>query len=163
MKKAKLIVGFGAIGKTTLSKKYKNILDLESSAYKYMIDDNLKYLGVEERKGLKTRKINPKFPDNYYSAIIANLHRYDIILISMNNEIIKKLEENNIIYIVVYPKEDMIDEIIQRCIKRGNSNDFILGIKEAYYRLLPHNTENVLWLNKGEYLENVLIKNNILD
>ena len=32
-----LIAGFGAIGKTTVAKKYKNLLDLESSNFKYII------------------------------------------------------------------------------------------------------------------------------
>lgn len=37
-----LIAGFGAIGKTTLTQKYDNMIDLESSNFKYIIDDNLK-------------------------------------------------------------------------------------------------------------------------
>ncbi len=33
MSKSILVAGFGAIGKTTLASKYKNILDLESSLF----------------------------------------------------------------------------------------------------------------------------------
>lgn len=157
-----LIAGFGAIGKTTLAKKYKNILDLESSYYKYIIDEELKKLDVEQRKGLKLRKLNPDFPENYYNAILDNLKKYDIVLISMHNEIIEKLENNNIDYIVVYPKEKMIDEIIERCKKRGNKEDFLSGVKDAYYKFYPNKSANVLWLNDGQYLEDVLIKNNLL-
>lgn len=116
--RGKLIAGFGGIGKTTLAKKYNNVLDLESSNFKYIIDEELKKLEVEERKGLKKRKLNKDFPKNYYNAIIKNLEKYDIVLISMHNEIVKLLKENNIEYIVVYPKEDMFDEIMQRFIKR---------------------------------------------
>lgn len=68
-----LIAGFGAIGKTALSKKYSNIIDLESSSFKYIIDDELKKISVEERKGLKTRKLNLEFPNNYYVEIVNNL------------------------------------------------------------------------------------------
>ncbi len=157
-----LIAGFGAIGKTTLSKKYNNILDLESSSFKYIIDDELKRLDIEERKGLKTRKINPDYPNNYYQAIAQNIKLYDIVLISMHNEIIKKLEENNIEYLVVYPKEDMLDEIIERCKERGNKEEFISGVKDAYYRLYPSKNSRVLWLSKGEYREDILKKNNII-
>ena len=51
-----LIAGFGAIGKTAVSKKYNKVMDLESSSFKYIIDDELKKLNPEERKGLKSRK-----------------------------------------------------------------------------------------------------------
>lgn len=44
-----LIAGFGAIGKTTVSKKYDNVIDLESSSFKYIIDDELKKLNPEEK------------------------------------------------------------------------------------------------------------------
>lgn len=162
MSKSILVTGFGAIGKTTLASKYKNILDLESSSFKYIIDDELKKLSVEERKGLKTRKLNPKYPDNYYEAIIENLNKYDIVLISMHNEIIEKLENDNIEYIVVYPKEEMLDEIIERCKKRGNKEDFLSGVKDAYYRLYPSESAKVFWLDKGKYIEDILKENNLV-
>lgn len=151
-----LIAGFGAIGKTTVGKKYKNVLDLESSNFKYIIDDKLKLLSEEERKGLKTRELNKQFPENYYNAIIDNLYKNNIVLISMHKEIIDKLKQNKIDYIVVYPKEDMLEEIIKRCKKRGNNQEFLAGIKDAYYRFYPSKDDNVLWLNKGEYLEQIL-------
>ena len=53
-----LIAGFGAIGKTTAAKKYKNIIDLESSNFKYIIDDQLNELPVEERKEQYCLNIN---------------------------------------------------------------------------------------------------------
>ena len=130
-----LIAGFGAIGKTTLTQKYDNMIDLESSNFKYIIDDNLKKIDVEKRKGLNIRKLNPLFPNNYYNAIIDSMKKYDYVLISMHNEIIDLLEKNNIDYYVVYPDEEMLDEIIYRCKKRGNNDSFLNGIKEAYYRL----------------------------
>ena len=86
-----LIAGFGAIGKTTVSKKYDNVIDLESSSFKYIIDDELKKLNPEERKGLKSRKLNKEFPDNYYNEIMKDLEIYDIVFISMHNEIINLL------------------------------------------------------------------------
>jgi tRNA uridine 5-carbamoylmethylation protein Kti12 len=157
-----LIAGFGAIGKTTLSKKYKNIIDLESSSFKYIIDDELKRIPIEERKGLKTRKLNPEFPNNYYTEIVNNLEKHNIVLISMHNEIINLLEENNINYYVVYPEEDMLNEIIERCKARGNKEEFLAGVKEAYYRLYPHKCKNVIWMKKGQYLEEVLVNNDLL-
>lgn len=54
-----LIGGFKAIGKSTLSKKYSNVIDLESSNFEYIIDENIKNIPVEQRKGLKNRIKNP--------------------------------------------------------------------------------------------------------
>ena len=160
--KGTLIAGFGAIGKTTLSKKYNNVIDLESSSFKYIIDEELKKIPTEERKGLKTRILNPQFPMNYYTKIIECLENNKIVLISMHNEIIDLLEEKNINYYVVYPEEDMLDEIIERCKKRGNKEDFLSGVKAAYYRLYPKRSKNVIWMKKGQYLEEMLTKNNLL-
>lgn len=153
--------GFGAIGKTTMSKKYNNIIDLESSSFKYIIDEELIKINPEERKGLKSRKLNKEFPNNYYNQIIKELEIYDIVLISMHKEIIDLLEKNNISYYVVYPEENMIEEIIERCKKRGNKYDFLIGVKDAYYRLYPNKRNNVIWMKKGECLEDVLIRNNL--
>lgn len=158
----RLIAGFGGIGKTTLAKKYDNVLDLESSNFKYILDEELNKLNVEERKGLKTRKLNKDFPSNYYNAIIESLEKYDLVLISMHNEIVKLLRENKIDYIVVYPKEDMLDEIMQRFIDRGNTKEFLSGVKDAYYRLYPDKNDKVIWLNNGEYLEDILKENNMI-
>lgn len=162
MNKPIVIAGFGGIGKTTLSKKYNNILDLESSSFKYIIDDELKKLSVEERKGLKTRKLNPDYPDNYYKAIVEGLKTYDIVLISVHKDIFKKLEDNNIEYIVVYPKEEMLDELTERCIERGNNKEYISKMRDAYLKYYPSSNQKVLWLNNKEYLEDILIKNNLL-
>lgn len=63
------------------------------------------------------------------------MKKYDYVLISMHNEIIDLLDKNNIDYYVVYPYDEMLDEIIYRCKKRGNNDSFLNGIKEAYYRL----------------------------
>ena len=157
-----IIAGFGAIGKTTLAEKYKNVIDLESSLFKYLIDDELKKLSVEERKGLKSRKLNPEYPENYYQAIVDSLKIADIVLISVQHDIIKKLQENNIEYIKVYPKEEMLDELKVRCVKRGNSEEYLAKMGEAFLKYYPSENEKVLWLNNGEYLEDILIQNGIL-
>ena len=65
MSKGYLIGGFKAIGKTTLARKYDNVIDLESSDYQYLLDDNLKEFSKEERKGRKDRVKNREYPMNY--------------------------------------------------------------------------------------------------
>lgn len=48
-----LIGGFKAIGKSTLATKYDDVIDLESSNFEYIIDEKIKNISVERRKGLK--------------------------------------------------------------------------------------------------------------
>lgn len=93
---------------------------------------------------------------------MKDLEIYDIVFISMHNEIINLLEENNINYYVVYPEENMIEEILERCKNRGNKDDFLKGVKDAYYRLYPSKCKNIIWMKRGEYLEDILIRNNFL-
>ena len=153
-----LIAGFGAIGKTTVSKKYDNVIDLESSSFKYIIDDELKKLNPEERKGLKSRKLNKEFPDNYYNEIMKDLEIYDIVFISMHNEIINLLEENNIKFDKYYwnvedkleiCKNEKVDIMIDddwKIIKKLADNE----VKTLYFR-----DTNLMKLEENEYIKEV--------
>ena len=62
-----IIAGFATCGKSILAKKYSNVIDLDSSNYKYN-NANIKNVPIEERKGTN-RQINRKWPGNYYKAI----------------------------------------------------------------------------------------------
>ena len=61
-----IIAGFATCGKSVLGRKYKNVIELESSSYRHKIFDT--DLTVEQRKGTK-REINDEWPQNYYKAI----------------------------------------------------------------------------------------------
>lgn len=163
IKKNGLIIGgYKAIGKTTLAKEYSNVIDLESSGYEYIIDDELKKLSVEERKGIESRKKNPDYPLNYYNKIIEESNKGKIVLFACKKEIVDLLNENDNKYYIVYPKEEMLDEIIERSKNRGNNERFVSRIKEVYKADYPNNSKNIIWLNKGEFLKEVLIKNKLL-
>lgn len=162
-KKTGLIIGgYKAIGKTTLAKEYENVIDLESSNYEYVLDEELKKLSIEERKGLKTRKKNKDYPLNYYNKIIEESNNGKIVLFACKKEIVDLLNENKKEYYIVYPKENMLDEIIERSKKRGNNEQFTSRIREVYQNDYPYNSKNIIWLEKGEYLKDVLIKNKLL-
>lgn len=150
-----VIAGFGCIGKTELAKKDNRFIDLESSKYKYVQSDELLPIPEEKRKGRKDRIINKDFPKNYFNAIMESLQNKNV-LISVNYEIIELLEKNNIEYVIVYPEAEMLDEIIERCENRGNIKEFIDGVKDAYYRLLPNYSDKVYWLKSGEYLSDII-------
>ncbi len=59
-----LIGGFKAIGKSTLAKKYSNVIDLESSDFEYIIDEEINKIPLEKRKGLKNRRKNLEYSLN---------------------------------------------------------------------------------------------------
>ena len=58
------IYAFTATGKTELNKKYKNVIDMESTKYKYIGK-------VDETSKSTPREINKEWPNNYFKALDA--------------------------------------------------------------------------------------------
>lgn len=159
-KQCTIISAFSCLGKTYLGNKYKNILDLEASYYKWIYNDKILEKDVEKRKGVTDRIINPLYPKNYLSAINENIDKYDIILITPEKMIRDLLKENNTLYLVAYPtKKDFLKE---RALKRGNNAHFARGLEKSFYKWYPRKEEKVLWINEFEYLEEILKRNNLI-
>ena len=158
-----LIGWFKAIGKSTLAKKYSNVIDIDTSNFEYIIDEKLKNIPIEQRKGLKDRVKNPEYPLNYYNELISNKKGNNIVLFGCKPEVVNLLNKNHVDYYIVYPAEEMLDEIIDRCKDRGNNEAFVSRVKKVYYEDMPKNSEKVIWLQKGQYLEDVLIEKGLLD
>lgn len=70
-KKPIVISAWICAGKTYLTKKYNNITELPSGDYKYILTEEQK--AVKNKESIKStiRQINPKWPNNYYDAILA--------------------------------------------------------------------------------------------
>lgn len=90
MKKV-IIAGFAGIGKSMLAKKYSNVIDLEIMDYKW--DYTKEIPEIEKRKGSQNKKRKEEWPNNYLAAIKEAFDKYDIVLISTDNEIIDLLDE----------------------------------------------------------------------
>jgi len=156
-----IIVGFPCIGKTTVAKKYNNIIDLESTQYHYLTSGT-----VEEFKGKEyLLKINPEWPDNYIREIIASNKKYDIVFVLSRDYIIEIMLSKKIDFIVALPSKGQKEIYINRAKKRGNNKDFIEGFKKRYsiwrQKLLDLKANKII-LNKEEFIEDYLIKNNIV-
>ena len=161
MKKGIIISGFATVGKSYLGKKYSNVIDLESSDFKHDNKDILD-IPVEKRKGTK-RKVNKEWPENYYQAIKEAVKKYNIVLVQLKPEHFDYFDANNIKYSIAYPNIDSWNVVEEKCIQRGNNNDFIKRLKEVfipYYEdCLKRNYENLYIINKNQTLEDCLIEN----
>lgn len=149
------IYAFTATGKSTISKKYSNVIDMESTLYKY-----LGFSKEDEKLKGTNRKINKEWPDNYFKALKEVEEKYDYILIS-DNICNSFLIENNYEYWWVYPQIELKDEYLDRCKKRGNNNEFINWYSKLWEEWITNckndkNASRHIELQSNQYLEDVL-------
>ena len=164
MAKGIIIAAFATCGKSFLGKKYSNVIDLESSKYKFEYNEKEESIPVEERKGTK-RKRNKEWPLNYYKAIKDSVDAYDIVLIQLKPEHFDYLDKNNIKYSIAYPNINDWSAVNKKCITRGNNEHFIKRLKEVfipYYEdSLKRDYEKLYIIDKNKTLEDSLLENNI--
>ena len=159
MKKGIVIAGFAGIGKTTLAKKYCNVIDIESSPYKYdysQVDKS----DYEKIKGLKTEKLNDEFPQNYINAIVDAQSKYDVVLVWLHPEILDEYDKNNIDYTLCFPTIEAFTNYRNNLIKRGNDSGFVDKLVKLYpkrYQQFKQSSHKQIELKEGEMLEDVLI------
>ena len=146
---------YTATGKSTLNKKYANVIDMESTIYKY-VDSSTE---IEADKG-KRRTRNIEFPKNYFMALEYVKDKYDYILIS-DNICDSWLRENNITYWQVYPNINLKEEYLERMKSRGNPVEFI-DYQGKLWAEWVEGCKNDKFASKhielqaGQYLEDVL-------
>lgn len=149
------IFAFTATGKSTLATKYKNVIDMESTLYKYI--DN--YLEDESLKSTP-RKLNKEWPINYFKALKEAKDKYDYILIA--DEVCKDFIINNKFeYWYVYPKRELKKEYLNRCKNRGNNEEFIYWYSKLWNEWIEKCEEDnyaskKIELSSNEFLEDVL-------
>ncbi|MDK2899133.1 MAG: hypothetical protein PWQ10_320 [Patescibacteria group bacterium] len=160
LKKGIIIAGFAGIGKTTLAKKYKNVIDIESSYYKW---DNtgLEYTNTENRKGIVLPE-NPNWPNNYINKIKEAQLMYDIVLVWVHPDALDIYDKEKLEYIIIYPSKDSLSIYKQRYYNRGNTEKYISRIIDTYdmrkRQFDKKNAQKVI-LENDETLEDYLIKN----
>lgn len=160
MDKPVIIAGFAGIGKTTLAKKYKNVIDLESSLYKWD-NSSLENIPVEERKGM-IREQNKDWPMNYINAIQDAVQIYDIVLVWIHPDVLKIYDEYNIPYILCYPDKKSLEIYRKRYIDRGNNKEYIdkvINTFEFRERQFESMSAKKIILHGNATLEDYLINN----
>ncbi len=149
------IYAFTATGKSTVSKKYSNIIDMESTLYKYINID-----AEDETLKSTPREINKDWPNNYFNALNEVKDKYDYILISddiCNNFLI----ENNYEYWWIYPNRELKEEYIKRCKDRGNNEEFIYWYSKLWEEWIDacindkHASKHIE-LKSNQFIEDVL-------
>lgn len=170
-KKAIVIDAFPGCGKTTIGKKYANVLDFERRPFIYKEGTNAG-LSIEEWKGSGIGEKNPDWPHNYLDALVKQKNNYDIILtgisamVQSNPEFFDSFfKRNNIDFHIAMPTERSLDTIIERLRQRGNPDGFIDFVKRIYplsADLYENGPYKKIRIEDGEFLEHALVRGGLL-
>lgn len=152
-----VISGFPAVGKSWLfdNLKDKIILDSDSSQFSW----------VKDRNGNSTKERNPDFPQNYINHIKDSAEKADIILVSSHSVVRKALQDNNLMYTIVYPDKSLKSEYVERCKARGNASAFVDMIDKNWNDFIDEIEAEafpcLVKLLSGQYLKDIIYKWNI--
>lgn len=124
-----IIAAFPASGKTYFYEKFPDrAVDFESMPYKYCnYYEVLTIYNKELVKGAYELKLRQGWEVEYSKAIMAieNANPNLYILIPPAVRVLHLLKNAGVRYTMVYPKEELLPEYIERSRIRGNSEDFI--------------------------------------
>lgn len=166
-----IISAFAGVGKSYVGKKYKNVLDLESTYFKWL-EDGVAHLTEEQRKGNKNRVLNPAWPQNYINEILKQRNSYDIVLIQLSHERLKNqqifeyFDDNKIEYYVARPKLSGWPFIEKRLKERGNTQEFIEQVKENFSIFIEEFSKekyNQIIIDDNKFLLDALIEYGFLN
>jgi len=157
---AVVIAGTAGVGKTELAKRYKNVVDLESSTYSWLYPVGA---DVEAMKGVAGRVDHPDWPQNYIRAIKKAMAKFDYVCVGGS------LEKNFANYIeagidfeIFTLARSAIPEYVERFVNRGNSREWAEKVYALYDEYLPRYQavgKKIVLLEPGETLESFLLQN----
>ncbi len=152
-----IIAGFPCIGKTTMSKNYKDVFDLSSTKFHYLINCN----SIDEKlKGHENElTINPNWPQNYIEELLTISNDYSIIFIFARDYILEELNRLKIDYVVAVPEDNLKQEYVLRAKSRGNNDDFIKGFEARYDKwrnMMISQPVKKIYLKSGEFIDSAL-------
>lgn len=132
--KTYIIAGFPGIGKSFLKNQYhQSVSDSDSSTFP-----------------------KDQFPQNYIDHIKSLIGEKKLILVSTHKDVLNKLEEEKIDYILAYPKRELKGEYLERYKKRGSPQVFLDLLESKWDSFLNDmetaNPKKRIVLNEGEFL-----------
>lgn len=153
MKKGKIIAGFTGTGKSSLAKEYcpsgLKIRDFDSADFSHIgrYDDGVR---------------NPEYPGNYVKAIIDEVGRSDVILISVIPEVVTALINGGCEVTLVYPTSGQKQEYSDRYHGRRGSKKVAEMLTANFDTFLGRAQSlegcKTIVLEPGQYLADVLPK-----
>ena len=163
-----LIMAYMGTGKTELKNKYENVVDFDFQDYKYIYDESIRHLPLEQRKGsTNLRTENPDYPKNFTTDALKLLNDGKIVISPFIEHVFKAFDSSdfktridNIRIILVCPERNNFSEYIERFKQRGNSEEFIARREKEFSSLMDlfeqaNQYERVV-VPQGKFLSEVL-------
>ncbi len=163
-----LIMAYMGTGKTELENRYRNVVDFDFQDYKYIYDESIRHLPLEQRKGSTSlRTENPDYPRNFLDDAIKLLDEGKIVVSPFIEHVFKaydsrvfREEIGNVRVILVAPERENFSEYVERFRQRGNSDEFIArrekefdGLMSLFEKALDYEK---ITMKQGQYLSEAL-------
>lgn len=168
-----LIMAYMGTGKTELENKYDNVIDFDFQDYKYIYDESIRHLPLEQRKGsVNLRTENSNYPNNFLQDAIKLLNEGKIVVSPFIDHVFRaydssdfKSKIDNVRIILAFPTRDSFNEYVERFRQRGNSSEFIARREKEFPSLadLFEQADNYerLTMKPGEFLSEALLEHGI--
>ena len=139
-----LIMAYMGTGKTELEKRYENVVDFDFQDYKYVYDESIRHLPLEQRKGsTKLRTENPNYPENFLQDAVKLLNEEKVVVSPFIDHVFNAYDSfcissqvEDLRVILVCPRRDNFDEYVERFKQRGNSKEFIARREKEFSDLV---------------------------
>lgn len=163
-----LIMAYMGTGKSELEKQYDNAVDFDFQDYKYIYDESIRHLPLEQRKGSTSLRVeNPNYPKNFLTDAKHLLNEGKVVVSPFISHVYAAYNEkefademSDVRVILVCPERDSLDEYIERFKQRGNSDEFITRRIREFPSLIElfeqaDNYERIT-IKKGQFLSDAL-------
>lgn len=139
-----LIMAYMGTGKTELEKGYENVVDFDFQDYKYIYDEKIRHLPLEQRKGnIDLRTENKDYPKNFLEDALKLLEEGKIVVSPFIEHTFKAYDSDDfkekikdVRVILACPERDNFSEYKERFRARGNSEKFIERRKNEFNTLM---------------------------
>lgn len=165
-----LIMAYMGTGKTELENRYDNVVDFDFQDYKYIYDESIRHLPLEQRKGsVNLRTENSNYPNNFIEDSVKLLDEGKIVVSPFIDHVFMAYDSpefqeqvHDVRVILVCPTLDNFDEYVQRFKQRGNNDEFIARREKEFPSLVDlfESSDNYerITMRPGEFLSEAIIR-----